>query len=410
MATQTKEAHTPTKQQKTSETKQAVGKNVKSLQAFWTKFNNDWVMSFAAGLAFNLITAIFPIVIAIIAIAGFIFDSFVPSIQAHLITGIQNAFPPPLNNDNILGPALTTLSKNASFLLIFAVIFAIFGGSRLFVSIEGYFSIIYHTRQRNLIRQNVMALAMLLLFVVLVPLMVFVASIPAFVQSILNFPGNGFTSTLIAILTGLLFAWILFEAIYIVVPNQHISFRNSWRGAIVAAVALEIYLLVFPLYVTHFLGNDKGQIGFAVILLFFFYYFAVILLLGAEINVFFAEGVRTTPDNLAAMVHQLTSHLPTSKKAIHEQAPPSHKNIEPKEIRPQSEAKNLETRAAQSLPEHECIQPAPSNQTKHAQHHVQKNKRKSSSQATSTALILAEVLAGTALAFIVQFFNLKRKR
>jgi membrane protein len=104
MATQTKEAHTPTKQQKTSETKQAVGKNVKSLQAFWTKFNNDWVMSFAAGLAFNLITAIFPIVIAIIAIAGFIFDSFAPSIQAHLITGIQNAFPPPLNNDNILGP------------------------------------------------------------------------------------------------------------------------------------------------------------------------------------------------------------------------------------------------------------------------------------------------------------------
>ena len=228
-----------TEPQKTSEAKQVAEKNIKFLPAFWTKINNDWVMTFAAGLAFNLITAIFPIVIAIIAIAGFIFNSFDPSFQAHLITSIENAFPPPLNQSNILGPALTTLSKNANFLLIFAVIFAIFGGSRLFITIEGYFSIIYHTRQRTLIKQNVMALSMLLLFVILVPLMVFVSSIPAIIQSILNFPGNDLTSSLIAILLGFLFAWILFEAIYIVVPNQRISFRNSWLGAILAAVALQ---------------------------------------------------------------------------------------------------------------------------------------------------------------------------
>ena len=412
MAAQTKESSKQTEPQKTSEAKQAAEKDVKTLQAFWTKFNNDWVMTFAAGLAFNLITAIFPIVIAIIAIAGFIFSSFDPSIQAHLITSIENAFPPPLNQSNILGPALTTLSKNANFLLIFAVIFAIFGGSRLFITIEGYFSIIYHTRQRTLIKQNVMALSMLLLFVILVPLMVFVSSIPAIIQSTLKFPGNNFTSTLIAILTGVFFAWILFQAIFIVVPNQHISFRNSWRGAIVAAVALEVYLLVFPLYVTHFLGNDKGQIGFVVILLFFFYYFAVILLLGAEINAFFAEGIRATPDNLPAMVHQLTSHLPTSKKALQEQATPSHKNEEPKDIHPRSEVKNLEAQAAQqaSFSEYEHIQPASSNQTNHTRHHAQKDKHKSSSPGTSNLFILVEALAGTALAFAVQFFNLKRKK
>jgi membrane protein len=414
MPTQTKESPMRTEPQKTSEAKQIAEKNVNFLQAFWTKMNNDWVMTFAAGLAFNLITAIFPIVIAIIAIAGFIFSSFDPSIQAHLITSIENAFPPPLNEGKILGPALTTLSKNSNFLLIFAVIFAIFGGSRLFVTIEGYFSIIYHTRQRTLIKQNVMALSMLLLFVILVPLMVFVSSIPAIIQSTLNFPGNTFTSTVIAILTGVLFAWILFESIYLVVPNQHISFRNSWLGAIVAAVALEVYLLVFPLYVTHFLGNDKGQIGFVVILLFFFYYFAVILLLGAEINVFFAEGVRATPDNLPAMVHQLTSHLPTSQKDTQEQASPSHKNQEPGDILPKSEVRNHDTRPTQpsqlaqpaSLPGHQHIQPLPSNQSKH----TQKRKHKSSSQTTSTPLILAEVLAGTAFAFVIQFFNLKRKK
>ena len=424
MTIQTKESPGRTEPEKSSGAKQIAVKEVKILQAFGTKFNNDWVMTFAAGLAFNLITAIFPIVIAIIAIAGFIFGNFVPSIQHDLITHIEQVFPTQLASGNILQPALTTLSKNAGFLAFVAVLVAIFGGSRLFVSIEGYFAIIYHTRQRDLIPQNLMALGMLLVFVILVPLMVFASSIPALVQSILQatpvsqIPGNGFIFTAFGILTALLITWILFEAIYIVVPNQHISFRNSWLGAVVAAVALQIYLVVFPFYVTHFLGNDKGQVGFAVILLFFFYYFAVILLLGAEINAFFAEGVRTTPDTIAAMVHQLTGHLPTSEKQMQEQAPPSHKQEEPKDIRPKREANSLENQAAQpsqaaqpaSFPEHEHIQPAPSNQTKQTQQHVQKNKRKSSSPETSTPFILAEALAGTALAFVVQFFNLKRKK
>src|SRR5437773_10647454 len=107
MATRTPETQTNTEPQKTLRAKQVAEKDFKTLQAFWTKFNNDWVMTFAAGLAFNLITAIFPVVIAIIAIAGFIFRSFDPSIQSHLITSIENAFPPPINQGNILGPALT---------------------------------------------------------------------------------------------------------------------------------------------------------------------------------------------------------------------------------------------------------------------------------------------------------------
>jgi hypothetical protein len=128
------------------------------------------------------------------------------------------------------------------------------------------------------------------------------------------------------------------------------------------------------------------------------------LLLGAEINAFFAEKIHATPDNLAAMVHQLTSHLPTSKKDMQEQATPSHRNVEPKDIRSESQPSNQETQAAQPS------QLDTSNRTNHAPQNIQKNKRQSSSQSTSPAFILAETLAGTALAFAVQFFNLKRKK
>jgi membrane protein len=418
MSTQTKESPTSSDVQKTSEAKQVAEKDVNSLKAFFTKFNNDWVMTFAAGLAFNLITAIFPILIALIAIAGLIFGSFDPAFRDNLIIHIQSVFPSPINQGNVLGPALNTLSKSAGFFAFIAILLAIFAGSRLFISIEGYFSIIYHTRQRTIVRQNIMAFVMLLLFIILIPLMVFASSIPAIVQSILQatplhqIPGYGFIFTAIGILTGLIIGWILFEAIYIVVPNQHISFRNSWRGAVLAAVALSIYLYLFPFYVTHFLRNDTGQVGFAVILLFFFYYFAVILLVGAEINAFFAEGIRATPEPLTTMVHKYTSHLQTSKKAIEEQAPPSHKNEEPKDIRPKNETGEQENQAstAESSQAQKDTQPASFNQTNHTHKHTQKDKHKSSSPGTSTPFILVEALVGTSLAFIVQFFNLKPKK
>lgn len=95
-----------------------------------------------------------------------------------------------------------------------------------------------------------------------------------------------------------------------VVPNQKISFRESWLGAVVAAVLLEIYLVLFPLFVAHFLGIFAGTLGL-LILLIFFYYFALILFLGAEVNAFVAQGVHETPQDLVTMVHTMTSHLPT---------------------------------------------------------------------------------------------------
>jgi membrane protein len=323
-----------------------VKQGAETLQAFFNKLNNDWVMGFASALAFNLMTAILPMLIAIVAIVGFTVKNLDPLAEQQLITHLQSLFPA---SGNFLNIAFASLKRNAGFLTVIAILLALFGGSRLFVSMEGYFDIIYHTRTRSIIKQNIMAIGMLLLFIVLTAPMLFAASIPALLQVVLQdtvvnqFPGTGFFFALLSILISLCISWVLFEAIYIVVPNQHIGFRDSWPGAVVAAVLLQLYVLLFPLYVSHFLVSytDKtaGTIGLLVILLFFFYYFAVILLLGAEINAFFATDIKVTPDNLAAMVHNLTSHLPTTEKDMREQTTPAHKQAEPKDIRPKSEAK-----------------------------------------------------------------------
>lgn len=419
------------KESKPAEAVQTVEKDIKPVQAFFTKFNNDWVMNLAAGLSFNILAAIFPIVIAIVSVAGLVIDRLDPAGRDKLITGISNIFPGTVSNgQNILAPALLSLSKNAGLLGVVAVLMAIFGGSRLFVTLEGYFDIIFHTRPRPFIKQNIMAFIMLLLFIVLVPLMVFSGSGPALVFSLLratplaHLPGINLLFGLGGLLFGLLVAWIFFLVIYIVVPNQKISFRNSWLGALVAAVLVQLYLTLFPFYVTHFMNNytgSAGAAGFAIILLFFLYYFAVILLLGAEINAFFAEKVRATPADIPTMIHKLTSHLPTSEQGVQEEAASSHKGEEPKKILPKDAAQQPMTQTSQDSAasnRSSTSERASDNEKKEKKEQAQQQKdterqvkaAKKAARQKPSRLPVAEAVAGTTLAFVVQFFRLRRKK
>src|SRR5947209_592491 len=333
MATKTRETTTGTKHHATSVLAQAVKKDRKSLQEFFTKFGNDWSMTLAAALAYNLLTAIFPIAVALIAIAGFILGTLDPHAQDQLIAAIQGAFPSAINSGDLIKTILQQLAKASGLLGTIAVLVAVFGGSRLFILIEGCFDIIYRVRPRTLIPQNIMAIGMLLLFIVLVPIMFFASSGPALVLSILQktplhlIPGSGIIFGLGGILSSLLVSFVLFEAIYIVVPNQRISFRNSWRGAVFAAILMQIYLTLFPLYAARFLVGYVVQACFAVILLAFFYYFAVILLIGAEVNAFFSERVRPIPNDLvtfvSTMVGRLNRDFPAAEASSHQNAKPT---------------------------------------------------------------------------------------
>ncbi len=310
-----------------------------SMMGFINKFNYDWVLSLASGLAFNLMVATIPIIIAILALAGFIFGGLNPSIQERLIQQIQQMFPPPIPSQEIVGLALNTLNKDAGALGIIAIAMAIFGGSGLFVAMEGQLDIIYQIRTREIIHQYIMAFGMLLVFVILAPFMLFANAVPTVLHSFAQktflsqtqIVSSGIGFDLLTIFCGFFATWIFIEIIYLVVPNQHISFRASWFGALLAAAATQAYLQLFPFYVTHFLSGYTGTVGFAIIFLFFFYFFAVILLGGAEVNAFYAQGKRAIPENMAGLVHAITNDTrsPIDENSSQEtsEAPQIHEDI-----------------------------------------------------------------------------------
>ena len=421
MATNTKESQTNDKQHGATGALQAVQKDTRPLREFITKFNNDWSMNLSAALAYNLLMAIFPIALAILAILGLVVGSLSQAEYSKLQVQILHTLPvstPPGTVNSIT----KQLTNSSSILVIIAVVLALFNGSRLFILMEGIFGIIYHVRHRTVIKQNLMAFGMLILFILLIPIMAFASALPAVVLSIL--PKNTLLAFLGGILGVFIASYILFQAIYMVVPNQHISFRNSWLGALVAAIAMDIYLTLFPLYV-HFVGNGPAaSLGAGILLLIFFYYFAVILLLGAQVNAFFAEGVRATPVDLVTLVHITTSHLPKTEEDKEQQAAASHKDapigttatkthvddtVANSDLKAYSSITNA-TAAAAAPNRQEQKAPAAPAQDRHETKEDHKTKKDRPKQTTSRLWTTLEALAGTSLAFVVELVRMRRRK
>ncbi|GAC1643524.1 MAG: hypothetical protein NVS4B12_07900 [Ktedonobacteraceae bacterium] len=294
---------------------EALSNDVRPLQGFLVKLNNDWVLNLACIIAYNMLMAMLPIALALVAILSvFLADSGIRTTVIHQITAL---FPGLAGQQNALDLASKQLSQASGVLGIVAIVLGIFFGSFLFVVTEGCLDIVYRVRQRPPVRQFAVAIAMLIVFVILIPIMVFASSAPTILFSSLgnlpilrSIPGSSFIFISFGgILGGLLTAFLLFEIIYVVVPNQRISWKHSWRGAAFAALATEIFLAVFPFIIAHFFNGYAGPLGFAVILLLFFYYFAIILLIGGEVNAFFFEGVRPIPNDIVTFVSTMAGKL-----------------------------------------------------------------------------------------------------
>jgi uncharacterized BrkB/YihY/UPF0761 family membrane protein len=77
--------------------------------------------------------AMFPLVIAVMAILGYIAGNLDPAVYQNLSHQIENIFPSVASSQNLIRPALQQLEKDSGILGILAIILAFFNGSRLFV-------------------------------------------------------------------------------------------------------------------------------------------------------------------------------------------------------------------------------------------------------------------------------------
>ncbi|CAF1369812.1 unnamed protein product [Didymodactylos carnosus] len=270
---------------------------------FFKKVLNDWSLDYSSMLAYTFMISLLPIAVTVFGVIA-----FVPNLRADVKQKILEAFPDNSTRASIqqvLDLASNQLRRDAGGLLALGIVFTIFSTSRLFVLIDNVMQIIYRLEQRGFIKQNLVAIGMVFVFILLIVLIIAAASAPSFLLAPVHQAAGRFGIYIAGIVTSLLLSFILFEVIYLIMPNKKIKIKQTWCGSLVAAVLFEIFIILFPLYVRHFMTNYVGYVGLVIVLLLFFYYFAVILLLGSQINAYWFERIQPFPDAQATFISKM---------------------------------------------------------------------------------------------------------
>src|ERR1700719_425600 len=118
MATETIEPHEEHGQGEQTQKRTSTGalvtvkKAAKPVQAFLNKFTNDWTMYLAAGLAYNLLMSIFPIIIAMLGILGLLIGGLEVVGFDSLMNNLANALHALPGVKETIKASLTLLSKS----------------------------------------------------------------------------------------------------------------------------------------------------------------------------------------------------------------------------------------------------------------------------------------------------------
>ncbi len=228
--------------------------------------------NFGAGLAFNAFLTMLPLVLGILSIIGLVIHD--PGTQEKVQSALVGVFPADAHAE--LLKALDGVKQHAGLLGIVSVIGLIWSGTGLFASMEFALTQIFGTTQRDMLRQRLMGLAMMVVFLTACVVTIAANNAAGFLPFM---PVNGLVIGVIAMV-------VLLMTIYRFVPNRTFGLRDLWPGAVLAGILLEVLTLVFPIYskVAHGFNSYGQEFALFFLLATWLYFFSQILLLGAVFN------------------------------------------------------------------------------------------------------------------------------
>ncbi|MGA7987993.1 MAG: YihY/virulence factor BrkB family protein [Candidatus Dormiibacterota bacterium] len=235
-------------------------------------FGSSQAGNYASGLAFNAFLSMFPLILGLLAIVGFVTQS--AHARATVLGALYGFFPQDAHD--ALSSAFTTIHDYSGWFGAVSVIGLLWSGSSLFTSMEFALGMVIGARQRPFLRQRGMALVLTFLFVM--SLVVTVG-----VNALIALPGPGWAFEPVV---GLLVWYAFMLAVYRLVPNRTYRVRQLWPGVLIAGTAMEALTLLWPVYsgFTHGFSAYGTALTFFFILAAWLYFFAEFILLGAVAN------------------------------------------------------------------------------------------------------------------------------
>ncbi len=242
-------------------------------------------------VAWNLLFAIFPIVLLAVTLAGVVFRD--PAMGRAVAKAVASLLPH--GRGSVVLSALQSFHRNSGALAVVGIVGLVWSGTSLFGAMEQGFAALSGGKTRGFLTQKLMSVGMIVLFTVLAVPVVLSSSLLAVLTSIPGIPDflrSGPIALIGQILLAVVVGTVLFSAIYRLVPHPGPPLRDSVRGGLVAAIAFEGLSLLFPLYfhLEHGFSSYGSTFGLFFLILAYAFLVAQITVLGYTVVVELGAG------------------------------------------------------------------------------------------------------------------------
>jgi membrane protein len=257
-----------------------------------SKFLADRGTHLAAMIAYFALLSFVPLLflaLSLVALGG------QQSESSYLVEELRRAFP--ASSVDRLLDVVRSIQEQATSLSIIGGIGLLWAALGFFSVLESAFNIVYGLPNRSFVRQKALVLLLVAGTLVVLFAALVVGSLGVELARHAGVAGNVLSYVYaLAVSTALIFG--LTWTLYYLLTNAALTWRETFPGALFAAVLLQVSFQALPLFIRLTTGELVALQAFGglVLLLVWLYLMANVLVFGAEINWWLSRGrVATTP-------------------------------------------------------------------------------------------------------------------
>jgi YihY family inner membrane protein len=237
-------------------------------------------------VAWNLLFAIFPVILLAVTLAGVVFHD--PAAGRAVAKAVASILP--AGRGSAVLAALDSFHRDSGILAIVGVVGLIWSGTSLFGAMEQGFAALSGSKTRGFFGQKLMSLGMIVLFTVLAVPVVLSSSALAILEALPGVPSflqSGPLALSIQIVAAVVVGTLLFTLIYHLVPRRRRSLRAAFAGGVTAGAVFEGLSLLFPLYfrLEHGFSTYGSTFGLFFLILAYAFLVAQITIVGYAVVV-----------------------------------------------------------------------------------------------------------------------------
>ncbi|QIB52174.1 YihY/virulence factor BrkB family protein [Pseudomonas sp. OIL-1] len=251
------------------------------------EFGADDMSSYSAALAYQALFSIFPFILFLMAMLGFLhLPQFFDWLRSQATTVLPETAAEQIN------PVIDQLQSQNGGLLSFGILIALWTSSAGMRSLMNAMNKAYDVTEARptwkvFLLSIVYTIGIAIVLLAIAAMMIMGPQVMEWLASQVGLQDIVVTIWTWARWPVAIFLMMLVVALlYYIAPNVEQSFRFITPGSVVAVIVWIAASLAFGYYVQNFGNYDAtyGSIGAVIVLMLFFYISAAVLLLGAEIN------------------------------------------------------------------------------------------------------------------------------